>query len=635
MAWNVNYSLVANSHFSLLHEHVMSAPSSSVSAIPSVQCVAEGVPRFHVPAVAEDQNWALAATVEAAGGVEAEIRAFLDAQLETGDVVLDLSPGFGFVALSATTAPNGMPAVFVAGVSDDRAQQLQDAAADAGGWIDTLSDDELANLVATLDARLESGGKVFVHTVAANVPFVCDALRGMIDDGRLLAICVSDAFDAAEWTEASTALTAAGMTPCEMVERDGEAMVLPVVGAPTAPVIALPASLAAVVEVEPEPTDIYGAARHVDAAPDGRWNATRDGLTFIAPYARTGYGIAASQLLRALQQKQVPVAFFPIGAVDQALIENPLLDQALRLQGAYRTDVPSVRFSQQFDLALHAGRGRHVAYTTFELDQLTENERHHLRNQDAICVASEWGRQVCLDNDITGVPIHVVPHGVDRLVFHEHVTPSTRWDETVFMQIGKLETRKGQLEMLRAFEAAFAPTDRVRLVISCRNPFMSRAEFDAMLAPFRKSPMASRVTILTAEMPTLQEVAALMAGADCGVFPSRAEGWNLEALEMLSMGKPIIATSYSAHTEYLNRDNARLITIDSLEQARSDRGELPGRWAAWGASQHEQLVEHLRDVHTRKQQGRLARNDAGMRTATRYSWANAADCLLRALDAIV
>ena len=93
----------------------MSGNTASVSSIPSVQHVLEGVPRFHVPGQADEPGWAEAATAEAEGGVSAEIRAFLDSQLETGDVLLDLSPGFGFVALSATTAPGGMPTVFVAG----------------------------------------------------------------------------------------------------------------------------------------------------------------------------------------------------------------------------------------------------------------------------------------------------------------------------------------------------------------------------------------------------------------------------------------------------------------------------------------------------------------------------------------
>ena len=633
----------------------MSATSSTASAIPSIQTIAQGVPRFHVPA-SDDPSWALAVEVESNGGVEAEVRTFLDAQLETGDVLLDLNPGFGFVALSATTAPSGMPTVFIAGLPAERLQQLQDAAADAGGWLDTLSDEDLVTLAATIDARLEPNGRVFVHTIAANVPWVCETLRGFIDSGRLLAICVSDAFEATEWPAASASLVSAGMTPCTMAEQDGEAMLLPLHGAPHAPVIALPASVAGVVEQDTVSPDIFGSTILTEspddaavaviegefAAPmpqpliaDTRWLATRDGLSFIAPYSRTGYGVAGAHLLRALQQKQIPVAFFPIGALDRSLIDNAQLDQSLRLQGAFRPDVPSVRMSQQFDLALHAGRGRHVAYTTFELDRFTASELHHLRQQDAICVASEWGRQVCLDNGLTEMPIHVVPHGVDRRVFNEHVQSSTQWNETVFMHVGKLESRKGQLELLRAFEAAFQPTDRVRLVLSCRNPFVSRAEFDAQLKPFTSSRMASRITLLLEEMPRLSDVAALMASADCGVFPSRAEGWNLEALEMLSMGKAVIATSYSAHNEYMNADNTRLVKIDAFETAVSNGKALPGQWAAWGTSQHDQLVAHLRDVHARKQAGGVPRNESGIRTAQRYSWENAADCLLRALDAIV
>jgi len=675
----------------------MTATTFNASAIPSVQLLAAGVPRFHVPAT-DEPGWALAAAIEAGGGVEAEVRAFFDAQLETGDVVLDLNPGFGFVALSATTAPGGMPTVFVAGLTVDRMQSLQDAAADAGGWLETLGVAELEHLGATIDSRLEPEGRIFVHTIAANVGWVCAVLSESIAAGRVLSICVSDAFDSAEWDTASRALGDAGFTSCAMVERDGEAMILPFSGRPESPVIALPTAIVDGSAADPDPqmsaaasrddvvgaidvtrsvepvefaqsvdlidlvdpsdvAGVTGAAEAAEAAEaadvaviaealgsvfqpaavldDPRWLPTRDGLSFIAPHSRTGYGVVGAHLLRALQARQVPVAFFPLGPVDRTIVRNSALDQSLRLQGAYRPDVPSVRLAQQFDLALHAGRGKHIGYTVFELDRFTESELHQLQQQDALLVCSEWARQVCLDNGLNDRPIHVVPHGVDRTVFHENVSPSTTWAETVFMQVGKLETRKGQRDLLTAFESAFTPRDHVRLVLSCGNPFKRPAEMEAMLKPFRESPMAARITILTHELPSLSDVATLMSGADCGVFAARAEGWNLEALEMLSMGKPIIATAVTAHNEFLTLDNARLVRIDAFEDAVSDGVALPGRWAAWGASQHEQLVHHLRDVHVRKQAGTLPRNDAGIRTAQRYSWENAADTMLRALDEIV
>ena len=78
--------------------------------------------------------------------------------------------------------------------------------------------------------------------------------------------------------------------------------------------------------------------------------------------------------------------------------------------------------------------------------------------------------------------------------------------------------------------------------------------------------MHSRIRILP-RLNTHEDVAVIMSQADVGVFPSRAEGWNLEALEMLSMGKHLIITDYSAHTEFCNKDNSRLIQIDEMEDA--------------------------------------------------------------------
>ena len=649
------------------------APSVPTT-IPSAQLIGDGVPRFQIPACPEDPTWETAAELEASGGVSAEIRAFLDAQLETGDVLLDLAPGFGFVALSATTAPGGLPTVFVGGLSESRLQTLQDAAVDVGGWLESVDADGSIDLVELLDTRLDTDGRVFVHVSAVDVADIISRLRPLIEQKRVLAICVPDAHVTDDWTRAHCALNDAGMTPCMLVEQDGEPVMVRVSGTPFSPVIALPSALAddaptaqiesVDAEVNIDLVDNLFPAPSVGTAPgttqsfvtvDGaldanalvasalvanapvpvapRWNALRDGLSFISSHSRTGYGVTGAHLLRAMQQRGVPVAFFPLGAVDRTLAENPQLHQAVNLQDAYRPDVPSVRLSQQFDLAMHVGRGAHVAYTIFELDTFTPRELHHLATQDAIFVCSEWARQLCLDNGLTDTPLHIVPLGVDRTIFNENIAPKRRWtNETVFMQVGKLEPRKGQLDLLRAFEDAFTPKDNVRLVLSCGNPFVSKADLDAMLRPFRKSPLAARITLLTAELPTQTDVAELMAAADCGVFAARAEGWNLEALEMLSMGKSVIATDYSAHTEFMNESNARLIAIDSTEQAFP--GKHPGRWASWGTRQHDQLVTQLREVYAQKQQGTLALNAAGIATAQRFTWEASADALIRSLYAI-
>jgi glycosyltransferase involved in cell wall biosynthesis len=620
------------------------------NALDSAQRQPDGTPRFRIPAQPAHPEWAPAVQIETDRGMQAEVRVFLDEQVETGDVILDLAPGFGFVALGAATAPNGVASVFVADLPEAELVRLQDAAADAGAWVEPLETPTAESLAQLLDARLDPEGRILIHADAETLLAWCERIAQAGVTSRLLALCLSGTLSPAQWTDIVPLLDALGLAPCTLVERDGEGVLVPVTDAPSAPVIAVPRDLF-------EASDAEGM--HDEAAAEGadelfgdtsaawstapalaatsraareRWVPLRDGLSLIAPHSRTGYGVTGANLLRALQARGVPVTLFPLGPVDHTLTHNPMLPAALERQAAFHPDAPSVRLSQQFDLALHAGRGPRVAFTIFETETFTPRELHHLRQQDLVITCSPWGQSVCVANGLTDVPVRVVPLGVDLSVFNDAVVPVRRWDETVFLQVGKLEPRKGQLELLRAFEAAFTPKDPVRLVLACHNPFVKRDAFEAALAPFRQSPMARRITLLPTELATAHDVAALMAAADCGVFAVRAEGWNLEALEMMAMGKRIIASRATAHTAYMTDENAALITLGAPESAAA--GHMRGTWGSWGAAQHEQLVAALRAVHAERQEGGLAPNRAGITTAETLSWETSAAALLDAIATI-
>jgi hypothetical protein len=627
------------------------APSDSIE---SAQRTDTGDARFRIPACVADAAWEAFVAEEQAGGSLAELRAFLDAQLESGDLVLDFAPGFGELALGAATAPGGVATVMVDASDEARLLAWQDAAADAGAWVEPLPEAGWGAMDALLAARLEVDGRLFVHCDATALPTAANGLAEAIATGRLLALLVSGRCPGDEQRSAELAgrLDDAGLIGCQLRERDGEVLLLPGLdpasdsciavpcsllapddeggaGAPPAPSAPPPAISAPAISASAISAPAISAPVISAAAARPTWQPLTDGLSLVAPHSRTGYGVTGAHLLRALQARGVPVAFFPMGPVDASLTDNPALRDALDAQARFDADAPSVRLSQQFDLALHAGRGPRVGFPIFESVRFTARELHHLRQQDALLVCTPWAREVCHANGLGDVPVHVVPLGVDRDVFHEHVTPARRWDETVFLQVGKLEPRKGQHELLRAFEAAFTTADAVRLVLACHNPFQSRDAFEAALVPFRTSPLARRITLMPTELATSRDVAALMASADCGVFPARAEGWNLEALEMLSMGKRVIATHTTGHTAYLTAANATLLALGAPEPATA--GQMLGTWGSWGNAQHEQLVEALRATHVARQQGPLPVNAAGIATASAHSWAASADALLAAL----
>jgi glycosyltransferase involved in cell wall biosynthesis len=120
---------------------------------------------------------------------------------------------------------------------------------------------------------------------------------------------------------------------------------------------------------------------------------------------------------------------------------------------------------------------------------------------------------------------------------------------------------------------------------------------------------------------TQEEVYNIMSKVDCGVFPSRGEGWNLEALELMSCGKHVIITDYSAHTEFCTKDNSNLVTITDTEPAFDGKWFFgQGNWAKISEDQVSELQGYMESFHTSKK----ILNESGIDTAKKFSWRNTA-----------
>jgi len=205
------------------------------------------------------------------------------------------------------------------------------------------------------------------------------------------------------------------------------------------------------------------------------------------------------------------------------------------------------------------------------------------------------------------------------------------------LSVGKWERRKGHDVLLDAFNKAFLTEDNVELWMLAYNPVISadpsqagekNQEWEGL---YRSSLLGSKIKFLP-RMASHREVAAVMQQSDCGVFLSRAEGWNLPALEMMSCGKQVIITNYSAHTEYCNSSNAHLVEISHLEDAHDGRWFFGhGQWAALGDDQIEQIVSFMREIHAQRQEHGSVVNQAGIDTAERFSWDDTAKSILNTL----
>ncbi len=359
-------------------------------------------------------------------------------------------------------------------------------------------------------------------------------------------------------------------------------------------------------------------------------------LNLITSVDPIGYGYAGRFVLKELINAGVQVALFPLSyPVSAGDDPRHPLNVGMANADKYDPGAPSVRIAQARTQAEQVGRGKHVGFPIFELDRMDEREIHHLKQLDAILVCSKWAAGVVESSGVS-IPIVVAPLGVDRSIFHEDLPAGQSRDQhrepgpTIFVNTGKWEWRKGHDFLLQAFCSAFTPRDNIVLKLLSRSYLLSDEGNDMWAKVFLGSSIGSKVQLLP-RVATQRDVAALVADCHCGVFPSRAEGWNLGLLECMSVGLNVIATDYSAHTEFVDAANCRLVHVDETEPPpNGDLAWGAGNWGKLGPSQMEQMVHHLREVHRLHQEGSLSRNDAGIATAKKFTWRRTAEAVLRA-----
>lgn len=349
-------------------------------------------------------------------------------------------------------------------------------------------------------------------------------------------------------------------------------------------------------------------------------------LNLMCAMGLTGYGITSYNIYKELRKK-VDITLFPMNGLTVDFEEDKInCIKDIEKQQNYDPNNTFLKIWHQYDLATRIGKSKYGSLTFFEVDRLKPIETHMINNTDITFVASEWGKKILLDNGVT-TPIVVSPLGVNLDVFDPE-SPSVKDvkkpnDNYVFLNIGKWEIRKGHDFLIEAFNNAFTKEDKVELWMLNHNPFLNNDQNLAWINLYKSSPLKDKINIIS-RLPKHEDVARLIHISDCGVFPARAEGWNNEIPEVMAMNKPVIATNYSAHTEYLNKNNAYLIDIDNLTEASDDKFfDGYGKWAELGDNQMEQLVQHMRFVYNNN----IKTNEDGLKRAKELTWSNTANII--------
>ncbi len=342
-------------------------------------------------------------------------------------------------------------------------------------------------------------------------------------------------------------------------------------------------------------------------------------LNLAAPVNSLSYGRVGSYIARGIS-KQRKTSLFPIGQVQvESQGEAKEIQELVNNQATVDIEAPSLRLYHQFDLVQRIGRGVHIGWPIFELDEFTARENRNLNSCDELIVCSEWARNI-LESKFCK-PCNVVPLGVDRTIFFEENSPwSTPY---TFLCVGKTEVRKGHDILPHLFAKALPKDGKWQLNMLWGNPFLNKDE-KSYWEGYYRSILGNHVMFCD-RLDTQTQVANEMRIADCGISISRAEGWDLPLLELMSCGKPVIATDCSAHTEFCTSANAWMVDVTETEVANDGKWfHGQGNWAKLGEMQQEQICHY---INMNYKAGKGVVNEEGIKTAKKFSWESSVERL--------
>ena len=295
-----------------------------------------------------------------------------------------------------------------------------------------------------------------------------------------------------------------------------------------------------------------------------------------------GWGNYAKQLCIALISKEwaFPITPYEASIFDPCSYEWNLMLAAINQKSKDLIKVSKGQPENQFDYGFY-GFGnsntydenefsllkgeKKIAIIFFEHSSLKESYINFLKQFDLVVTGSTWNRSVLAKQGVTNV-VKII-QGVDITYFNQIYPQNLLGSRFIIYSGGKLELRKGQDILLKAFKEFLVVCPNSLLICTWSND--SNSFRDIERSPYTKgvpksgSPedifdwiteqgISGDNILVPGTLNTIQ-ISNLMKSADISIFPNRCEGGtNLVAMESLCCGIPTALSSNSGHLDLLS-----------------------------------------------------------------------------------
>ena len=278
--------------------------------------------------------------------------------------------------------------------------------------------------------------------------------------------------------------------------------------------------------------------------------------------AEMGLGQGCRLMAAALEASGLPWCALEVRPPGSAACSERGFEARVAKTARYAVNLIHINAEQlpmlQLALPLETWDGRfNIGIWLWELEDFPDEWTPQFAAVDAIWTPSRFNTEAIARK--SPVPVFTVPYGIEAPVDPSLSRAAFGLPEDRFLflsmyDVNSTAQRKNPLGAIRAFQRAFPPEQReAALAVKVNNP--NEAELAALKAAI--GVYSDSVFIIGGGRPmTKLAVNSLIACCDVFVSLHRSEGFGLVIAEAMLLGKPCIATNWSANTDFMDETNA-------------------------------------------------------------------------------
>jgi glycosyltransferase involved in cell wall biosynthesis len=326
---------------------------------------------------------------------------------------------------------------------------------------------------------------------------------------------------------------------------------------------------------------------------------TRLGLNIVGFHtAELGIGESARCMVRAADAANLPAALIPLklhckNRQADRTFENRLQDTNQHAVNVVHLDPPAARDLDHHHPTLRAER-YNIGYWAWELPEFPDAWIPACAYFDEIWCPSEFVREsIALK---VPLPVLTMPHAISFAVSggtaRAHFgLPKDKFLFLVLYDLNSYSARKNPQAAIEAFRRSGLAGRDAALVIKVHNVRGNEADLARLQADIADLPG----TVVITETLSREDVYLLESGCDCYVSLHRSEGFGLAVAECMHLGKPVIATDWSATSEFVTAENGCPVRYE-LKQLERNFGPY-GKGQIWAEADPEHAADWMRQLH--------------------------------------